>query len=227
MDDMGFLYTPLSLWVAVGAWSAAAALLGLAVVCRPFRRLQDPTLQHVWLAIIVAIAVLWASNAWLEDGPVMHLLGATLLVTLFDWALALVAMAAVSGLAAVIFDAAWQGVALTFLVYGAMPVGISTLVQRASIAWLPRNLLVFIGIQGVLSPAIAVVLACAAAVGLHMGLAEGSPKVIPAGYALSVLLLAVGEAWFTGMSTALIAVYRPTWVTTNDVRRYRLGGPRT
>jgi len=29
------------------------------------------------------------------------------------------------------------------------------------------------------------------------------------------------------MSTALIAVYKPTWVTTNDVRRYRLGGPRT
>ena len=29
------------------------------------------------------------------------------------------------------------------------------------------------------------------------------------------------------MATALIAVYRPAWVTTNDVRRYRLGGPRT
>jgi hypothetical protein len=25
----------------------------------------------------------------------------------------------------------------------------------------------------------------------------------------------------------LIAVYRPAWVTTYDVRRYRLGGPRT
>jgi uncharacterized membrane protein len=28
------------------------------------------------------------------------------------------------------------------------------------------------------------------------------------------------------MATALIAVYRPAWVTTYDVRRYRLGGPR-
>jgi uncharacterized membrane protein len=227
MGDMGFLYTPLPLWIAVGAWTGAAGLLALALACRPFKRLQDATLQHVWLAIIVAIAVLWATNAWLEDGPVMHLLGATLLVTLFDWALALIAMAAVSGLAALVFDAAWQGVALTFLVYGAMPVGISALVQRASIAWLPRNLFIFVGMQGVLSPAIAVVAASTAAAGLHVGLADGSAKVIPAGYALSVFLLAVGEAWFTGMSTALIAVYRPTWVTTNDVRRYRLGGPRT
>jgi uncharacterized membrane protein len=225
---MGFFYTPLPLWVSVGALVAAAGLLALAVARRPFKRLQDATLQHVWLAIIVAISVLWASNAWLEDGPVMHLLGATLFVTLFDWALALVAMAAVSGIAALVFDAAWQGIALTFLVYGAMPVGVSALLQRASLAWLPRNLFVFIAVQGFVSPAVAVALASAVAIGFHIGLAGGSPKVIiPAGYALSVLLLALGEAWFTGMSTALIAVYKPTWVTTNDVRRYRLGGPRT
>jgi uncharacterized membrane protein len=227
MDGMGFLYTPLPLWIAAGAWAGAAGLLALASARKPFKRLQDATLQHVWLAIIVAISVLWASNAWLEDGPVMHLLGATLFVTLFDWALALIAMAAITGIAALVFDTAWQGVALTFLIYGAMPVGVSALLQRACIAWLPRNLLVFIGVQGFLSPAVAVALACAAAVGVHVGLADGSQRVIPASYVLSVLLLAVGEAWFTGMSTALIAVYKPTWVTTNDVRRYRLGGPRT
>jgi uncharacterized membrane protein len=230
MGGMGFLYTPLSLWVAAGTWVVAAGLLALALACKPFRRLQDATLQHVWLALIVAIAVLWASNAWLEDGPVMHLLGATLFVTLFDWALALIAMAVISGIAAVIFDAAWQGIALTFLVYGAMPVGVSVLVQRASHAWLPRNWLVFIGVQGVLSPIVAVVLACVSAAALQMGLAGvalRSPEVVPDSYAWCVLLLAVGEAWFTGMSTALIAVYKPAWVTTNDVRGYRLGGPRT
>jgi uncharacterized membrane protein len=227
MECMGFLYTPLPLWVAVGAWVAAAGLLAFALLRRPFRRLQDGTLQHVWLAIIVAVSVLWATNAWLDDGPVMHLLGATLVVTLFDWALALIAMAAVSGIAAVIFDATWQGVALTFLVYGAMPVGISALLQRAATAWLPRNLFVFICAQGFVSPAIAVALTSAAAMGAHVALADGSLTVIPVGYAFSVLLLASGEAWFTGMSTALIAVYKPAWVTTYDVRRYRLGGPRT
>jgi uncharacterized membrane protein len=227
MDDMGFLYTPLPLWVAVGGWAAAALLLALALAQRPFRRLQDGTLQHVWLAIIVAISVLWATNAWLDDGPVMHLLGATLLVTLFDWALALVAMAAVSGVAALVFDAAWQGVALTFLIYGAMPVGVSALFQRLCTAWLPRNLFVFICAQGFVSPAIAVTVAGVAAAATHIALAHGSPAVVPVGYAFSIFLLATGEAWFTGMSTALIAVYKPTWVTTNDVRRYRLGGPRT
>jgi uncharacterized membrane protein len=227
MQCMGFLYTPLPLWVAVGGWIAAAGLLALALLKKPFRRLQDGTLQHVWLAIIVAISVLWASNAWLDDGLVMHLLGATLMVTLFDWALALIAMATVTGIAAIIFDATWQGVALTFLVYGALPVGVSTLLQRGSIAWLPRNLFVFIFAQGFLSPAIAVAVASVAAIGAHVALANGSMAVIPAGYAFSIFLLASGEAWFTGMSTALITVYKPAWVTTYDVRRYRLGGPRT
>jgi uncharacterized membrane protein len=202
-------------------------VVALALWKNPFKRLQDGTLQHVWLAINVAVSVLWASNAWLDDGTVMHLLGATLVVTLFDWALALIAMAVVTGLAAVIFDAPWQGIALTFLVYGALPVGISTLLQRISIAWLPRNLFMFILGQGFISPAIAVSLTAAAALGIHIALADGSMTVVPAGYAFSVFLLAIGESWFTGMSTALIAVYRPAWVTTYDVRRYRLGGPRT
>ncbi|MGF6601119.1 putative membrane protein [Paraburkholderia sp. GAS448] len=223
---MGFLYTPLPLWVAVGGWIATAMLLALALWKNPFKRLQDATLQHVWLSLIVAMSVLWASNAWLEDGTVMHLLGATLVVTLFDWALALVAMAAVTGMAAVIFDAPWQGIALTFLIFGALPVAVSTLLQRAIIKWLPHNLFVFIVGQGFLSPAIAVTVTALAAVASHVALASGSMTVVPVGYAFSIFLLASGEAWFTGMSTALIAVYRPAWVTTYDVRRYRLGGPR-
>jgi uncharacterized membrane protein len=224
---MGFFYTPLPLWVAIGGWIAAAGLLALALWRNPFKRLLDATLQHVWLAIIVAVSVLWASNAWLEDGTVLHLLGATLVVTLFDWELALVSMAAVAVLAALVFDAPWSGVALTFLVFGAFPVGVSALLQRACIAWLPRNLLMFIVGQGFMSPTITVASAAYFALGTHIALTGGSMLVVPAGYAFSVFLLATGEAWFTGMATALIAVYRPAWVTTYDVRRYRLGGPRT
>ena len=156
----------------------------------------------------------------------MHLLGATLLVTLFDWTLALIAMGAVTVVAAIIFDAPWHGIGLTYLVYGALPVAVSSLLQRAAIAWLPHNLSSFIIGQGFISPAIAIVTVAAAAAGVQLALADGMPVVIPSGYLWNTALLALGEAWFTGMATALIAVYRPAWVTTFDVRRYRLGGPR-
>ncbi|KVE29796.1 hypothetical protein WS67_00795 [Burkholderia singularis] len=223
---MGFLYTPLPFWVAVGGWIAAVGLLVLASWRRPFGRLQDPTLQHVWLALITSITVLWASNAWLDDGLVMHLLGATLLVTLFDWALSLIAMAVVIGIAAFAFDATWQGVGLTYLIYGALPVAASALLQRAVLARLPHNLTALIAGQGIVSPAVASGAVSIAAAGVQIALANGAFVVIPSGYVLSALLLALGEAWFTGVATALIAVYRPAWVTTSDVRRYRLGGPR-
>ncbi|AOK30163.1 MULTISPECIES: energy-coupling factor ABC transporter permease [Burkholderia] len=223
---MGFLYTPLPFWVAVGGWIAAVGLLVLASWRRPFGRLQDPTLQHVWLALITSITVLWASNAWLDDGLVMHLLGATLLVTLFDWALSLIAMAVVIGIAAFAFDATWQGVGLTYLIYGALPVAASALLQRAALARLPHNLTALIAGQGIVSPAVASGAVSIAAAGVQIALANGAFVVIPSGYVLSALLLALGEAWFTGVATALIAVYRPAWVTTSDVRRYRLGGPR-
>ncbi|WP_061127340.1 energy-coupling factor ABC transporter permease [Caballeronia catudaia] len=223
---MGFFYTPLPLWLTVGSWIAAAGLLALALLQRPFARVQDATLQNVWLGIIVAVSVLWACNAWFDDGPVIHLLGATLMVTLFDWRLALIGTAATTGLAAVVLDASWLSVATTYILFGALPVAVSTLLQRLSNVVLPRNLVTFIAGHGFIASAAAVAAACGATVLLEMAL-NGGPVVIPAAFTRGSLLLGAGEALFTGLLTILITVYKPAWITTYDVRRYRLDrGPR-
>ncbi|SAK85070.1 membrane protein [Caballeronia catudaia] len=226
MQGMGFFYTPLPLWLTVGSWIAAAGLLALALLQRPFARVQDATLQNVWLGIIVAVSVLWACNAWFDDGPVIHLLGATLMVTLFDWRLALIGTAATTGLAAVVLDASWLSVATTYILFGALPVAVSTLLQRLSNVVLPRNLVTFIAGHGFIASAAAVAAACGATVLLEMAL-NGGPVVIPAAFTRGSLLLGAGEALFTGLLTILITVYKPAWITTYDVRRYRLDrGPR-
>ncbi|BAO86775.1 hypothetical protein BSFA1_17990 [Burkholderia sp. SFA1] len=226
MQGMGFFYTPLPLWLTVGSWIVAAGLLAPALLQRPFARLQDATLQNVWLGIIVAVSVLWACNAWFDDGPVIHLLGATLMVTLFDWRLALIGTAATTGLAAVVLDASWLSVATTYILFGALPVAVSTLLQRLSNVLLPRNLFTFIAGHGFITSAAAVAAACGATVLLEMALA-GGPVVIPAAFTRGSLLLGAGEALFTGLLIILITVYKPAWITTYDVRRYRLDrGPR-
>jgi uncharacterized membrane protein len=224
---MGFLYTPLPIWLSVCGWFAAVGLLALAVWKSPFKRLRDDTLQHLWLGMIVAISVMWAMDAWLDDGPVMHLLGATLMVTLFDWGLALLALASITGLVAVIFGAPWDGIGLTFVVLGAVPVFVSMFLQRAIAAWLPRHLLIFIFGHGFLTAAAALLAAAGSTVGIHMLLHRSGWDVIPEGYLLSAFLLASAEAWFSGMLTAIFAVYKPEWVTTYDQRLYHLDrGPR-
>jgi uncharacterized membrane protein len=226
MQGMGFFYTPLPLWLTVGSWIIAVGLIAFVLMQRPFSRLQDATLQNVWFGAIVAVTVLWACNAWFDDGPVIHLLGATLMVTLFDWRLALLGTAATTGLAAVVLDANWLNVAVTYVLFGALPVGVSTLLQRMSNAWLPRNLLTFIVGHGFVTSGAAVAAACGGTVLMEMALA-GGPIVIPAAFTRGSLLLGAGEALFTGLLTILISVYKPAWITTYDVRRYRLDrGPR-
>jgi uncharacterized membrane protein len=225
---MGFLYTPMPVWLSIASAVAALLLLAFAGWRRPLARLHDSAMQHLWLGMMVAVSVMWAANAWLNDGPVMHLLGATLIVTLFDWRLALFSMAAVCALVAIAFDTPWQGVGMTFMVFGALPVFVSALLQRGIAAWLPRNLFVFIVGHGFFTAALAMLAACGASLLVHVALNAGSFAFIPTGYVVSVALLASGEAWFCGMLTMLFAIYRPAWVTTCDVRRYRLDrGPRT
>ncbi|KNH08624.1 INTEGRAL MEMBRANE PROTEIN (Rhomboid family) [Candidatus Burkholderia brachyanthoides] len=226
MQGMGFFYTPLPLWLTVGSWIIAVGLIALVLVQRAFSRLQDATLQHVWFGTIVAVTVLWTCNAWFDDGPVIHLLGATLMVTLFDWRLALLGTAATAGLAAVVLDANWLPVATTYMLFGALPVGVSTLLQRMSNAWLPRNLFTFIAIHGFVTSGAAVAAACGGTILMEMALV-GGPIVVPAAFTRVSLLLGAGEALFTGLLTSLITVYKPAWITTYDVRRYRLDrGPR-
>ncbi|KND61423.1 INTEGRAL MEMBRANE PROTEIN (Rhomboid family) [Candidatus Burkholderia verschuerenii] len=226
MQGMGFFYTPLPLWLTVGSWIIAVGLIAFVIMQRAFSRLQDATLQNVWFGTIVTVTVLWACNAWFDDGPVIHLLGATLMVTLFDWRLALLGTAATTGLAAVVLDANWLNVALTYVLFGALPVGVSTLLQRLSNAWLPRNLFTFILGHGFVTSGAAVAAACGGTLLMEMALA-GGPIAIPAAFMRGSVLLCAGEALFTGLLTILITVYKPAWIMTYDVRRYRLDrGPR-
>jgi uncharacterized membrane protein len=68
--------------------------------------------------------------------------------------------------------------------------------------------------------------ACGATIALEMALA-GGPVIVPPAFTRGSLLLGAGEALFTGLLTILITVYKPAWITTYDVRRYRLDrGPR-
>lgn len=114
------------------------------------------------------------------------------------------------GLAAVVLDANWLSVATT-----------SNALRRMSNAWLPRNLFTFIAGQGFVTSGTAVAAACGGTILMEMALV-GGPIVVPAAFTRASLLLGAGEALFTGLLTILITLYKPAWITTYDVRRYRL-----
>jgi uncharacterized membrane protein len=215
---MGFLYSTLPLWVAIGGWIVALGTLVLAGWRKPFKKLANDALQHLWLSTVVTLAVLWAFDIWVQDGAILHLLGATLMVTLFGWALALIGTCVVVVLVALILGAPWEGIGLTMLVLGAVPVALSALIQYALSAKFPHRRSVFILGNGVATSILAVMASGITALLVHVLLRDLEWRVIISPFLISSAVLAIGEAVFTGAMTAIIAVYKPAWMKTFDKR---------
>lgn len=219
---MGFLYSPLPFWVAVAGWVAALGVVAVAARGRPFAKLGTDALQHLWLSTVVTLAVLWAFDIWVQEGAVLHLLGATLMVTLFGWALALVGSCVVIGLVALILGSPWQGVGLTMLALGVLPVLISAGVQHVLAARLARKRVAFILGHGAITSIIAVLSASGVVVLGHLLVGDASWQPVSATFLSTTLVLVVGECLFTSAMTALIAVYKPAWMKTFDQRLNRI-----
>lgn len=210
---MGFLVASVPLWIAVSGCIACAALAALALKGHPFQRLQTEAMQHIWLATLTALALMWTVSAWLQDGPALHILGATLLVTLFGWRLALLGMFIIIAVVAVMLDASWQGVGLTMLVCGAVPTFVSALIEAAIVKWLPHKRPIFVAGHGFAAAAVASLATGVVDSLSHTALRGGPLLVFPAHYAALLGLLALGEAWFSGMITLLVAIYKPAWAS--------------
>ncbi|MCY0387767.1 energy-coupling factor ABC transporter permease [Robbsia sp. Bb-Pol-6] len=219
---MGFLYSPLPLWVAIAGWAVALCALAIAVRGRPFVKLSTDALQHLWLSTVVTLAVLWAFDIWVQDGAVLHLLGATLMVTLFGWALALVGSCVVVALVALILGSPWQGIGLTMLALGVLPVLISAGVQHVLAARLPSKRAAFVLGHGAATSILAVLVAMGAVVLGHALVGDVSWPSVSGAFLSATAVLMVGECLFTGVMTALIAVYKPAWMKTFDQRLNRV-----
>lgn len=219
---MGFLYSPLPLWVALGGWIVAAMALGWVLWRKPFLKLNTDGLQHLWLSTVVTLSVLWAFDLWVQDGAVLHLLGATLLVTLFGWCLALIGSCVVIALVALILGTPWQGVGMTMLALGIIPVLVSALVQTFLAGRFPDKRMPFVLGHGVITSIIAVLASSGSVLLGHLLLRDVSWKMVDVSFFTDTLVLASGEAVFTGAMTAIIAVYKPAWMKTFDKRLNRI-----
>ncbi|MGI4855439.1 MAG: energy-coupling factor ABC transporter permease [Janthinobacterium lividum] len=219
---MGFLYSPLPFWVAIAGWVVALGVVGVAARGKPFAKLSTDALQHLWLSSVVTLAVLWAFDIWVQDGAVLHLLGATLMVTLFGWALALVGSCVVIALMALILGSPWQGVGLTMLALGVLPVLTSACVQYLLAARLPSKRAAFVIGHGAITSIVAVLSASGAVALGHLLIGGVSWQSVAGAFLSTTGVLVVGECLFTTAMTALIAVYKPAWMKSFDQRLNRI-----
>ncbi|HSN34176.1 MAG: energy-coupling factor ABC transporter permease [Rhodospirillaceae bacterium] len=196
------------------------AALGVAATMSPWRALRSPRTQHPWLACLALLPWLWACAPVLPFGTALQLSGACLLVLMFGWPLAVLTLVPVAALGAwlgggdqtqALAQLAWSGIVPATLALG---LGVAT--RR----WLPHNVFVFILGRGFFATLLAA-LAGGALAALWQPLPQGTDlATLLVGHGL----IAWGEAFTTGLLTAVFVAFRPQWLATWSDRRYLHGG---
>ncbi len=217
---MDFLATPLAPGWAVATSAVALFLAGRAFRRAPWRLLADGFRLHGWLGASLAVALAWILSAKALPGLPLHLLATPLVALMFGRELALAA-----AVPAVLAAWLWRGseasgLAATWLLAAWLPVTVADGLRRFADARLPRNPFTFIFLAGFFAPGLAF-----AATALAATLAHGAAGTLPWHRATGeflpyALLLSWGEAFLTGLLTAIFVVYEPRWMATFDDARY-------
>ena len=190
--------------------------VALALALRPWRGVAASGPPWPWLAWCAVLPLFWGADRIAAMAIVQPLSGASLLVLLAGWPLAVLALLPVAGVTMLVggLDAAealhrlvWLG-----LVPATFAVGLGAALRR----WLPNHLFVYIMARGFFATGIA----AAGAGALSLALVDAPVGTDPADLLLARLLTASGEAFLTGMFTAIFVAFRPEWLATYSDRLY-------
>lgn len=196
---------------------AALALLALAIALslRPWRMLQGPLLTPS-LAAVALLPWLWLLPQHMPQGLQIQLSGASLLVLVLGWPLAVPVLVLVGlvvwgvghyDAATVLSQWVWIGLAPATIT-----LGIGQLVRR----WLPPNPFVYTLGRGFLGTAAAVFLSGVLLEVLHRLVGGAVQEQV----LIARWLMAWGDAFLTGMFTAVFVAFAPQWLATWSDERY-------
>ena len=195
---------------------ALAALL-VALALRPWRLLAGvPALLTPMLAVLVVLPWLWALPALHHLPLQLQWSGAVLVLLMLGWPLAVPVLLLVGLLAwaispmpaaAALALAVWQGV---------VPATFALLLGAALRRWLPAHPFVYVLGRGFLGAVL-----CLFAAGL-LAQQFGAPLPgVPSGLGrVARWLMAWGDAFVTGMLTAIFVAFKPEWLLTWSDARY-------
>ena len=191
-------------------WLLSGLALIVALVTRPWRVLPAGGPPWVWLSVWAVLPLLWSADRHAASAMIQPWSGASLLVLLAGWPLAVLALAATAlglvALNAIGFDQsvtrlAWLGIAPACLA-----LGLGAAVRR----WLPHHVFVYIFARAFFGTLLATV-----GGGMLELWRHGAAAGLTAGDQLLARWLAAwGEAIVTGMLVSIFVAFRPRWLAT-------------
>jgi len=189
--------------------------LGVALWLQPWRMLDGPLLTPA-LAGLAMLPWLWLLPQHMPPGLAVQFSGASLLVLMLGWPLAVLV---ISGVALVVWAMGDGGLSLavsqwvwTGLAPATLALGIGAALRR----WLPPNPFVYTLGRGFLGTAVAVF--CSGVLMELLHRLAGAPALEQA--LVARWLMAWGDAFLTGMLAAIFVAFAPQWLATWSDARY-------
>lgn len=194
-------------------WNLALLSLALlvALAFRPWRLLANGGLASPLLASLVVTPWLWALP-WLHRMPIqLQLSGACLVGLALGWPLAVPVFCLVALAAGWLAPLTWAQQVDMALWLGVVPATLSFLLGMALRHWVKKNLFVYILGRGFLGTALCMFVTGALAQWTDHRLGGA---VEPELAMVARWLIAWGDAFMTGMMTAICVAFRPQWLAT-------------
>lgn len=194
--------------------------LGIALWLQPWRMLRGPLLTPA-LAAVVLLPWFWLLPQQLPAGLQAQLSGASLLVLMLGWPLAIPALALVALQVWLFGRSDWDAVLSQWLWLGLMPATFTLFIGVWLRRWIPRNPFVYTLGRGFLGTAVAVFVSGVLQEGLQGWLIGVSLQEA----LVARWLMAWGDAFLTGMFSAIFVALAPHWLATWSDDRYLLPPP--
>lgn len=185
--------------------------LAVALALRPWRLLRGPLFTPA-LGALVLLPPLWLTPQLMPEGLRVQFSGASLLVLMLGWPLALPLLAAVAVLAWGLGSAPALDVVGRFWWLGVVPATLALGLGGALRRWLPPNPFVYTLGRGFLGTAVVVFAGAALMQWAHPAAADRA--------LVAAWLMAWGDAFLTGLLVAVFVAFRPQWLATWSDARY-------
>ncbi len=200
--------------------------LGVLVLCwfgwraGAFSRLKDTDRLNLFLGVAVALMVMWQIRTGVRPGLSFHLLGASVAVLMLGFWRGWLAVSLAAAATALAGKSSLPALGLEIMVFCALPAAFSWFLYRLVDRKLPNHFFIYVLVNGFFGAALAVAMVALVST-LVMAMAGAyKSEYLLEHYTPYYFLLSWSEAFTTGMTITLLAVYKPEWLETFDDARY-------
>jgi uncharacterized membrane protein len=184
--------------------------MALALALKPWRSLVGNSPPWPALACWALLPLLWSLDVLTQSPLVQPLSGVCVLLLMLGWPLTVLLLLPVAAVISTMAAIDWADALHRTVWLGLMPATVAMLLGAAIRRWLPNHLFVYILGRGFFATAAALI-----ATGLTAAWLHGVPRELSlADVMLARGLTAFGDAFITGMLTAIFVAFRPQWLAT-------------